>query len=226
MLNAILRNYSSNKEILREGDESKYLYIVKQGLVKVVKRLKKPKVGNIKVFTPYSGKVQKPEPPGLWVLEKSFTIPVEHNKKGKKNDDSKGGTKFPPVGGSNMDADDEKSVTSVSSHLKDGETEFTVGVVASGQIFGELALINPETKSPTTAISTTPCEVFLLDGATVSSLGAKYSTKCMNALTEGITLHNPPTEKLKYFFRAKYVQERQMKDMLNIMSIDTLKGNK
>jgi len=79
-------------------------------------------------------------------------------------------------------------------------------------------VLNPGEPSPTTAISTTPCEVFLLDGEAVLALGAKYSQKCMNALTDGITLHNPPAEKLAYFFRDKYVQERQMKDMLQLMS--------
>ena len=78
-------------------------------------------------------------------------------------------------------------------------------------------MLNPGEPSPTTAISSTPSEVFLLDGELVLSLGAKYSNKCMNALTEGITLHNPPAEKLAYFFRAKYVQERQMKDVLTMM---------
>ena len=71
--------------------------------------------------------------------------------------------------------------------------------------------------SPTTAISSTPCEVFCLDGETVLKLGAKYSKVCMNALTEGITLHNPPAEKLAYFFRAKYVEERQMRNILTLM---------
>eukprot|EP00606_Chrysophyceae_sp_TOSAG23-5_P000334 GSChrysophyteH2.ASY1.ANO1.378.1 assembled CDS len=188
--NAIVRSFSSNKEIIKAGESSKYLYIVKHGLVKLIKTLKKPKVGNIKVFTPYSGKVQKAETPGLWVLEKSYTTP--------------------------MDRAQEKTNSEITL-LQPDETEFTVGVIASGQIFGELAVLNPGEPSPTTAISSTPCEVFCLDGEAVLKLGAKYSKICMSALTEGITLHNPPAEKLAYFFRAKYVEEKQMKNMLGLM---------
>ena len=46
--------------------------------MKIIKKLKRPQTKNIKVFTPYSGKVQKEETPGLWVLEKSFTAPIEN----------------------------------------------------------------------------------------------------------------------------------------------------
>eukprot|EP00605_Chrysophyceae_sp_TOSAG23-4_P002620 GSChrysophyteH1.ASY1.ANO1.2892.1 assembled CDS len=189
--NAIVRSFGSNKEIIKTGESSKYLYIVKHGLVKLIKPLKKPKVSNIKVYTPYSGKVQKAETPGLWVLEKSYTTPI---------DNANGPKRRNPREGKGVD-----------------ETEFTVGVIASGQIFGELAVLNPGEPSPTTAISSTPCEVFCLDGETVLKLGAKYSKVCMNALTEGITLHNPPAEKLAYFFRAKYVEERQMRNILTLM---------
>jgi CRP-like cAMP-binding protein len=210
---AILRNYLSNKEILKDGDSSKYLYIVKQGLVKVIKKLKNPAVKNIKVFTPYSGKVQKSETPGLWVLEKSFTLPVDSAAKSKKKD--KKSEFLPSIRGKDDEEEDPRDATDVE--LQDNETEFTVGVIASGQIFGELAVLNPGEPSPTTVISTTPSEVFLLDGELVLAMGAKYSSKCMNALTEGVTLHNPPTEKLSYFFRAKYVQERQMKDVLTML---------
>ncbi len=206
---AVLRNYTSNKEILKEGDNSNYLYIVKQGLVKIIKKLKRPHAKNVKVFTPYSGKVQKEETPGLWVLEKSFTAPIDNNKHKDKSSFLPKLKKPETLG---EDARDASEAT-----LQSDETEFTVGIVASGQIFGELAVLNPGHPSPTTAISTTPSEIFLLDGELVLALGAKYSNKCMNALTEGITLHNPPAEKLGYFFRAKYVQERQMKDVLTLM---------
>lgn len=209
---AIMRNYHSNKEILKEGDSSKYLCIVKQGLVKVIKKLKRPPAKNIKVFTPYSGKVQKAETPGLWVLEKSYTTPVDGMTKKKKDKKDY----LPSVNKKDKEEEEEERDAS-EVELKDDETEFTVGIIASGQIFGELAVLNPGEPSPTTAISSTPSEVFLLDGELVLSMGAKYSNKCMSALTEGITLHNPPAEKLAYFFRAKYVQERQMKDVLTMM---------
>ena len=209
---AIVRSFASNKEILKAGEKSKYLYIVKHGLVKVIKKLKRPKVANIKVFTPYSGKVQKPETPGLWVLEKSYTTPMDTASgpsKRKTGDDTKSTL--------NNVAEEAPKVDPQFAALQHDETEFTVGVIASGQIFGELAVLNPGEATPTTAISSTPCEVFCLDGEAVLKLGAKYSQKCMSALTEGITLHNPPADKLAYFYRAKYVEEKQMKNMLSLM---------
>ena len=205
---AVVRSFTSNKEILKAGEKSKYLYIVKHGLVKVIKKLKKPKVGHIKVFSAYSGKVQKPETPGLWVLEKSYTTPM---------DSATGASKRKGKGGDGKDGDVEQNEDIVLEKVEYDETEFTVGVIASGQIFGELAVLNPGEISPTTAISSTPCEIFCLDGEAVLKLGAKYSQKCMSALTEGVTLHNPPAEKLSYFFRAKYVEEKQMQNMLTLM---------
>jgi len=204
---AIVRSFTSNKEILKTGEKSKYLYIVKHGLVKIIKKLKRPKVANIKVFTPYSGKVQKPETPGLWVLEKSYTTPM---------DTASGPAKRKAQPGE-ATMDEAPKVDPQFAALQPDETEFTVGVIASGQIFGELAVLNPGELCPTTAISSTPCEVFCLDGEAVLKLGAKYSAKCMAALTEGITLHNPPADKLAYFYRAKYVEEKQMKNMLSLM---------
>jgi CRP-like cAMP-binding protein len=211
--NAIVRSFGSNKEVIKAGEPSKYLYIVKHGLVKLIKPLKKPKVNNIKVYTPYSGKVQKPETPGLWVLEKSYTTPMD-NAGGAKRKNPAELNKQEEIDIFKAAEDNSQNGATI---LQPDETEFTVGVIASGQIFGELAVLNPGEPSPTTAISSTPCEVFCLDGETVLRLGAKYSKVCMSALTEGITLHNPPAEKLAYFFRAKYVEERQMKNMLSLM---------
>jgi len=132
---AIVKNFGSNKEIVKENDSSKYLHIVKTGLVKIIKRVKKPKVGSIKVFTPYSGKVQKKETPGLWVLEKSFTTPMDNATGPKKTGTSESNTTSSAAAA---------KLNKYATKKKDGpveigkdETEFTVGIVASGQIFGE-----------------------------------------------------------------------------------------
>jgi CRP-like cAMP-binding protein len=216
--NALVRSYTSNKEILKAGEKSKYLFIVKHGLVKIIKKLKRPKVSHIKVFSAYSGKVQKPETPGLWVLEKSYTTPLDSGGVvAKRSAPAKDGNGTKKASSFGFENEAETSDGQVLETVGPDETEFTVGVIASGQIFGELAVLNPGELSPTTAITSTACEVFCLDGEAVLKLGAKYSQKCMAALTEGVTLHNPPAEKLSYFFRAKYVEEKQMKGMLALM---------
>jgi CRP-like cAMP-binding protein len=217
---ALVRSFGSNKQIQTSGEKSNYLYIVKHGLIKLIKKLKKPKVNNIKVFTPYSGKVQKDETPGLWVLEKSYTTPMDNDGGLKRKGGASGPTNKGEVDPFKVEDIDPSSIDPAYALAAD-DTEFTVGVIASGQIFGELAVLNPGAPAPTTAISSTPCEVFCLDGETVLKLGAKYSQKCMSALTEGITLHNPPAEKLGYFFRQKYVRERQMKNIMSMLKSST-----
>ena len=83
-------------------------------------------------------------------------------------------------------------------------TGMTVGVLASGQVFGELAVLCPGLPSPVTATSFTPVEIYCLDSEAVLAAGAKFSRSCMNSLNDGIAMHNPPAEKLAYFFREKY----------------------
>jgi hypothetical protein len=41
--------------------------------------------------------------------------------------------------------------------------EFTVGVLGSGQVFGELAVLDTEVPSPVTAISSTAVELYCFD---------------------------------------------------------------
>ena len=54
---ALIRNFGVGIEILKEGDVSKNLYIIKQGMIKLIKSMDKPKTSHIKVSSP-SSKVQ------------------------------------------------------------------------------------------------------------------------------------------------------------------------
>lgn len=84
------------------------------------------------------------------------------------------------------------------------QVEFTVGILGSGQVFGELAVLDPEQPSPVTAISCTAVELYCFESDVLIGLGVRFNTTTMNALNESINLHDPPAEKISYYFRSKY----------------------
>jgi len=208
---ALLRSFASNIEIVKARDKSKHLYIVKQGIVKLIKAVQKPRVSDIKVNPPESTKVQKSDTPGLWVLGLG-SIKDEFEGKPETEMGAGDAPAPPPFSSSStsvLSQSGDVSMTGSGSINSKGVCEFVVGVIGSGQIFGELSVLSPGQPSPFTAISFTPVEIYVFDGETVLALGAKYSTNCMSCLTESVMLHNPPTEKLAYYYRAKYVSEKQ-----------------
>ena len=91
--------------------------------------------------------------------------------------------------------------------LKEKTIDMTVGVLASGQLFGELAVLSPGAPSLLSARSFTPCEIYCFSGESILAAGAKFSNVCMQQLVAGITLHNPVPEKLAFYFREKYAAE-------------------
>lgn len=191
---AVLRNFGSNTEIQKAGEPSHVLFIVKQGIVKLGKTVPKPSVGDIKVTFDSSSVRPFVQTPGLWVLEKSFSDPKQQSPAQAMLDASRRvDTKGPTV-------------------------DMTVGVLASGQLFGELAVLSPGAPSPLSARSFTPSEVYCFTGEAILAAGAKFSTACMSALEQGISLHNPPAEKLAYYFREKFAAET-----LKIGALETMK---
>jgi hypothetical protein len=52
------------------------------------------------------------------------------------------------------------------------------------------------------------------------TLGAKFNSNTMNALNESINLHNPPTEKIAYYFRSKLDWEISKKKILDKIERD------
>jgi CRP-like cAMP-binding protein len=197
---AVLRYFGTNKEIFKAGDPSKTLYIVKQGIVRITKEIKRVHVNDL------TGAEKFNEPPGLWVLEKPF--------------------KEPGYGGPSSGGKDKNQLAAsmgyTSGHFGAGAGAgktlgMTVGVLASGQVFGELAVLCPGLPSPVTATSFTPVEIYCLDSEAVLAAGAKFSRSCMNSLNDGIAMHNPPAEKLAYFFREKYNNRKLEKNVLEAL---------
>lgn len=102
------------------------------------------------------------------------------------------------------------------------QTNFTVGVLCAGQVFGELAVLDPEILNPVVAISFTPVELYVFDSDTLIALGARFSVPTMNALNESMNMHNPPAEKMNYYFRSKFMWEKRKEDLLAGVKRETM----
>jgi CRP-like cAMP-binding protein len=90
-----------------------------------------------------------------------------------------------------------------------------VGILGSGQVFGELAVLDPEQASPVTAISCTAVELYCFESDVLLGLGVRFNNTTMNALNESLNLHDPPAEKVSYYFRSKYNWEIRKNMLMN-----------
>ena len=162
------------------------------------------------------------EPPGLWVLEK----PARDRKADKAEDEDEEGED--EEGDAVMPSEDAASsnTQSPSKRIPRSKVELTVGVLGSGQIFGELSVLNTELPSPVSAIAFTPVEVYCFEGEMLLGLGAKFSPTCMDALNESLSLHNPPSEKVNYYYQSKFAWEKRKIGLLKIWGKREVKKGK
>ena len=64
--------------------------------------------------------------------------------------------------------------------------------LGSGQVFGELTVLDPEKYSPYSVIAFTDVELHCFDADTLINLGTKFNSNTVAMLTESLNLHNPP----------------------------------
>jgi CRP-like cAMP-binding protein len=64
--------------------------------------------------------------------------------------------------------------------------------LGSGQIFGELSVLDADKMSPYSVIAFTDVELHCFDSDILASLGTKFNTNTIQSLTESLNLHNPP----------------------------------
>ncbi|KAE8891648.1 hypothetical protein PF005_g13363 [Phytophthora fragariae] len=74
--------------------------------------------------------------------------------------------------------------------------EVTVAVLASGQLFGELSVLQPGQHSPVTVRTQTLVELLVFEEEDLSQLRVQYMSGTVNALQESLLFHNPPQQKL------------------------------
>ncbi|EEY63334.1 uncharacterized protein PITG_15043 [Phytophthora infestans T30-4] len=74
--------------------------------------------------------------------------------------------------------------------------EVTVAVLATGQLFGELSVLQPGQHSPVTVRTQTLVELLVFEEEDLSQLRVQYMSGTMNSLQESLLFHNPPQQKL------------------------------
>jgi CRP-like cAMP-binding protein len=182
---AVVQTFSAGTLLLSNGNPVTKLYIIKRGVVKILKNVARPPVNNIQIdefATPDS--LNGMEAPGLWVLTKNWKDRLR-------------------IPDDNQASDDNITIT--------------VGVLGSGQVFGELAILSPDVPSPTSIISFTNLEVYTFDSDFLISLDARFNTTSMNILNESLNLYNPPIDKIAHYYRSKYNWENRKKKILKDM---------
>lgn len=182
---AICKHYGANNEIIKAGEKVSTLMMIKSGIVKLVKQMPKQNTAQIKSET----------------LKNAFDRSGAINQQGEETP----GLWVLEKNWKNRIEKDE-----VNSSFD--QEEYTVGILGSGQVFAELAVLDPNQESRVTAISSTPVEIYCFDSEVLLACGVRFQSSTINALNESLTLHDPPPEKLAYYYRSKFVWElRKMK---------------
>ncbi|KAG1694190.1 hypothetical protein DVH05_021846 [Phytophthora capsici] len=158
------------KDALRAGEVVKQLYVIKKGVCHVVKTITIPHSSS----APRS--LRKTDDPltsrstdGSWVLDNGWMLT---NPRLVTNAQALAGSR--------------------SQHSQ----EVTVAVLASGQLFGELSVLQPGQHSPVTVRTQTLVELLVFEEEDLSRLRVQYMSGTMNALQESLLFHNPPQQKL------------------------------
>jgi len=68
-------------------------------------------------------------------------------------------------------------------------------------LLGELSVLDSTQVSPISALSSTTVELYCFDISTMQNAQCHLYSNTMNQLTESYSLHNPPHEKIAYYYR-------------------------
>ena len=129
------------------------------------------------------------EPPGIWVIQRNWREILE------------------PKGPKAIEA------LKVSRENND-DHDFTVGVLGSGEFFGELAVLDKNETSPVTIVACTNMELYCLNHEDVTSLSLHVNHTLKRCLEESMVMHNPPAHKVAHFFRSKMKWENEKDKIL------------
>lgn len=137
-------------------------------------------------------------------LASSFT-PTNSGRKGSKpgtnNEESKNAS---PAG---MKANNNRMASG-------DQVEFTVGVLMSGDVLGEVAILDFENITPLTAIASTSVELYCIDVEVLIELGIPRDEKIMRSLLDDWKFRNPPPSEIRKKFQVKYEWEVKKKSIL------------
>ncbi|RLN10305.1 hypothetical protein BBO99_00001354 [Phytophthora kernoviae] len=162
-----------SKDVLKAGDVVKQLYVIKKGVCHVLKTITMPHRSHASPSRRSSSKsddsLTSRSNDGSWVLDNGWMLTN-------------------PRLVSNAQA--------LAGEMLRRSEEVATAVLASGQLFGELSVLQPGQQSPVTVRTQTLVELLVFEEEDLSQLRVQYLSGTMNALQESLLFHNPPQQKL------------------------------
>ncbi len=147
-----------------------------------------------------------PTPPGYWLL--SGQADEAHRVEKVIDLGIEGDDRRPPTsGGIKHTHDTERGKADAADQASADQLEFTVAVLLSGSVVGELSVLDPEQLSPCTFVSSTAVEVYCFDSETLLRLGILANERIMSILRDDWKFRNPPQEEIRKQLAHKYEQE-------------------
>ena len=78
-------------------------------------------------------------------------------------------------------------------------SELLVGVLGSGQVFGEVSVLDANQLSPVTVIAYTNVEMYAISKEHLHAQHASFNVAMNNFLNESMMMHNPPQQKIAQY---------------------------
>lgn len=93
--------------------------------------------------------------------------------------------------------------------------EVDVAILASGQVFGELSVLQPGQPSQITIRTQTLVEIVALHERDLARLNVQFQSGTMNALQDSLLFHNPPQQKIIQLHRELDAWEKEKRGVLD-----------
>ncbi|TMW59242.1 hypothetical protein Poli38472_007387 [Pythium oligandrum] len=201
--------YDPGKNILRIGDVVTQLYVIKRGVCQVRKTLCVPAH-------------KRALPPPVKSSQKKT------KRRGEEADHNQLTARFNGGGDGSWVLDNGWMLTNprLVNNAQNGNKDepmiwedVNIAILASGQVFGELSVLQPGQSSQVTIHSQTLVEILVFEQADLARLNIQYHSGPMNALQESLLFHNPPQQKIIQLQRDVERWEKQKKSVLSELSL-------
>ena len=109
-----------------------------------------------------------------------------------------------------------EGLTPSEEEEKDRSMELLVGVLGAGEIFGEVAILDPERPSPVTVIAYTNIECFAMsvDLLRDKKVAAQYKVPMLQHLNWSMMMTNPHPAKLAHLYGDRFLWDKQKEVVL------------
>merc|ERR1711939_1063369 len=169
---AVIRHFNGDQKILSAGEEVNHLCYIMSGVCRVVKQITLPKQHS----SPTKDNVPLDKLPGYWVV--NYNKPLR-----KTQPDDAAAKPLPKPYGPEALAEPRKK-------------DVTVALLTSGQVFGELAVIDPHGHSYTSVFTDTRVDMLMVSKEDLKAVEAQFFSGTVRCLQDSPNLHNPPDGKV------------------------------